>query len=448
MNKISILIVLVILCYLSACSEGGIGGTGGIIAPDPSPISNTTMSGQGNKGPFANASILSIQTVNNDGSVSNVVRNGTFSDLGAFTFSAEAGSTQLVSINGSFFSENEGVTTSESIELKAVIEVGDSQANVNVATHLIHQRIIQLITDGMATVTAINVAEDELKIALTNILPIPSSSFTFTDLVVINRLGDGMNEEANAWLLALSSLLESYAIQQSSGSTVANLSLFLDALSSEFSTAGMLDLNPRLDDLLAARKSLNPDQILQNLFFFDSSFKSELLRESGAVAETDIADFACGVFAGQILCVDPITAAAAEAAAANTAAETASVAEASAAEAAAALVTAEAASSADASEATAIAISDAQAALDAAEAAAIQAAMQALDAAEADADDEVLSAPPLQLTVIALATSINNVVADMNLFIDSDNDGLVNALDDDDDNDGIKDDEDITPYGN
>jgi hypothetical protein len=38
-------------------------------------------------------------------------------------------------------------------------------------------------------------------------------------------------------------------------------------------------------------------------------------------------------------------------------------------------------------------------------------------------------------------------VADMNLFIDTDADGIVNALDDDDDNDSIEDSSDSTPYG-
>ena len=162
-------------------------------------------------------------------------------NFGAFNFTAEANTKILLTIVGTYFSENSGTNTSSEIMLQGVVAVRQSSANVNVATHLIHLRVIQLIKDGMAADLAINTAEDELILAFSELLAAPTSSLDFSDLVVINKLGNTLSVEGNAWLLALSSLLEKTAIEQSmdSENIVATLSHLANNSTSSSATAAL-----------------------------------------------------------------------------------------------------------------------------------------------------------------------------------------------------------------
>jgi hypothetical protein len=347
------LLLFSLFFLVNGCSEGGIGGTGGII-PAASPgaasaVVSVVVSGSANKGPYADTAPVTSRMISDSGALSSETVSGVMAAglYGGYTIEIATETTQLAQISGAYFSENLGVTDALAT-LQGVVLAGSSSANINVATHLIHLRVINLMSDGMAAAVAIDSAEAELLLELSRLLPSPSNAITFSNLVLLNAQPESINPEGNAWLLALSSILEKSAliVDVSAGSTSMesrSVEDILTTLAADLESDGTL-FDENLAGLLDARAQINPDLIHRNLLFLDESLRESILLASGEVSAEDLDDYACGVFQNEIKCA-------------------------------------------------------------------------------------------------------GIGVADMNLFIDTDADGIVNALDDDDDNDGIEDSMDPTPYG-
>ena len=69
-----------------------------------------------------------------------------------------------------------------------------------------------------------------------------------------------------------------------------------------------------------------------------------------------------------------------------------------------------------------------------------------LGAEASDAVGDVLASSDVEDGVVVVRLPLTDSVADMNLFVDTDGDGIVNASDDDDDGYGTPDSTDETPY--
>lgn len=371
-------IALLVILLVQGCAEGGIGGTGAVLPPLPGSQfkqdSNVSMDGQGNKGPFADGARVTVRTLSGifetEGASSGA--------LGAFAVFVPDGEARRIDVTGTYFSESAGTVSASNISLSAiVVGVTGRHANVNAATHLVHRRIIRLIDSGVDAVSAIEMAEAELLLALSPILPAPANPLDFSLLVVINAAQDPRNEEGNAWLLALSAVIEQSAIDlaAANGTAVnAELATLLTQLSAAFEpdgTFGPADLDP----LMTAHARINPNVVHDHLLHLESSLLTSALVSAG-VTETQAANLFCVVIGSDIKCVD-------------------------------------------------------------------------------SSDNVALSAGPTfgqhadgsdSTSLVSLA--LGSVVADLNRFLDSDADGIVNIDDDDDDNDGTPDSEDDTPFGN
>lgn len=355
--------VLLILALLLGCAEGGTGGTGGLVPP-PQPTT-VGISGQANKGPFAEGAFVTVSQLDETGETVSTQTSATLG-AGRYDLSVLEDSVSLISVEGRYFSEATGEFSSEEIEILGVFAgTEDDQANVNVLTHLIHDRVLQLMADGTSAQVAIDMAEDEIILALSGVIPSPASDVRFTDLVVLNVLQEDPTEEGNGYLLALSSIFEQYAITLSEGSgTSASVELanVLDSISADLAEDGMLVLAEE-PALLAAQQSLNPNEIHQHLFEFDADFKDQAIAELDTAPSQESSELDCRVNLDRLACF---------------------------------------------------------------------------------VSDETVSSVADLETVGSV--SLSNIVADMNLFIDSDGDGLVNADDDDDDGDGIDDESDPAPF--
>lgn len=362
---------LLVVTLLQGCAEGGIGGTGGITGGTP-PVD---MSGQGNKGPFADGARVRVASFS--GTVE--AEFGSAGALGEYSVSIPEDAVRRVTVEGAYFSETLGAVIDSNIALSGVV-VGarERHANVNVATDIVYPRIVELVDGGMAADIAIETATSELLLALSPVLPSPANPVDFNELVLINAAQENANEEGNAWLLALSAIVEQTAIDMAdaNGTSVqSELATLLTELSAGFRADGTLATS-LLDALIAARAHVDANVVHDNLVHLDEDLLGEAFAESTGNALNSLSEVTCIVLGSEIKCVEP---------------------------------------------ATGVTL----------------ATGPAFGQTADGTDSESL-----------VSFELTKVVADLNLFLDTDGDGVVNSLDEDDDNDGTPDSEDDTPFGN
>jgi hypothetical protein len=359
MKKRATMLVIGLMALVAGCSEGGIGGTGSVVE-GPAPL---MVFGQANKGPFGPGAVITAARLDQS---TVQVQSQTTGKLGEFSLALVPGETYLLNASGTYFSELTGSDAGTNLVLAAIVqpEAGEP-VNVNVATHVIHQRVLALLggNSGVGVDTAIATATNELVLALTSVLPAPVNPMVFSELLLINAAQNTRNDEGNAWLLALSALLETAGGQ--------HVSELLNAMTQGFASSGTLDVSI-LAQLNAAIGQIDPDTIMLNLINLEPAFSRNALVNSGAFTAAEAASVDCRVFSSRLLCAgsEPIPAGS------------------------------------------------------------FDSALGQL----ASADSQ--------------AVSVSALVADLNQFIDTDRDGLVNTDDADDDNDGIEDLADVTPYDN
>ena len=164
---------------LASCGGGG-GGTPGAAAPSATspPTSPVLVEGAVQKGPFIVGSTVLINRLDSTGRSTNATLLAEIKDsVGSFSFTTDqSGPVQIVA-TGYYFSELTGQISQGMLTMKALYEVSaDTRqtARVNILTHLINDRVLELIADGQPTLReAIAQAEDELIAALSAALPIP-----------------------------------------------------------------------------------------------------------------------------------------------------------------------------------------------------------------------------------------------------------------------------------
>jgi hypothetical protein len=138
-SKISLVLGV---CLLQACAEGGISGTGSVTDPvtvDPgNEPTFVDVTGQANKGPFGTGAQVRARMIEND-TVRATMTSGL---LGEFTVQMHEGLAGQIDVTGKYFSEHLGQMSADPITLSAMV-MGDADvpANVNVATHVIHLRL-------------------------------------------------------------------------------------------------------------------------------------------------------------------------------------------------------------------------------------------------------------------------------------------------------------------
>ena len=191
--------------------------------------------------------------------------------IGSFSFeTTERGPVQIVA-TGYYFSELTGQISDGQLTLRALYEVSDDArqvAHVNILTHLINDRVLELISDGQPSLhEAIAQAEDELVAALADALAIPDLN-EFSALSFYDSATSQNNTLGNAYLLALSTGFYKYAktkAQEFGTATDAELTLVLNRISDDLADDGRLQPGPFIGEFVTAIRSLSPETIAANL---------------------------------------------------------------------------------------------------------------------------------------------------------------------------------------
>jgi N-acetylneuraminic acid mutarotase len=268
-------VCLLAVLALAACG-GGSGGSGGAtppaVTPPPVSVASVLVEGAVQKGPFIVGSTVLINRLDNRGQSTPSTLVAEIEDsVGSFSFKTdELGPVQIVAM-GYYFSELTGQISDGVLTLRALYEVNDDTrqtAHVNILTHLINDRVLELIADGQPTLReAIAQAEDELVVALSDALVIPDLN-EFSSLSLYDLATSQNNTLGNAYLLALSTGFYKYAktkAQEFGTATDAELTLALNRISDDLADDGRLRSGPFIEEFVTAIRSLSPETIAANL---------------------------------------------------------------------------------------------------------------------------------------------------------------------------------------
>ena len=205
-----------------------------------SAASPVSIEGTVQKGPFIVGSTVLINRLDSRGrSTPSTLLAEIEDSIGSFSFeTTERGPVQIVA-TGYYFSELTGQISDGQLTLRALYEVSDDSrqvAHVNILTHLINDRVLELISDGQPSLDeAIAQAEDELIAALSDALAIPNLN-EFSALSLYDSAASQNNTLGNAYLLALSTGFYKYAktkAQEFGTATDAELTLVLNRVSDD-----------------------------------------------------------------------------------------------------------------------------------------------------------------------------------------------------------------------
>ena len=266
---------LVIVLLLAGCGGGG-GGDQPAPAPNPQqnppPSASVDVRGTVQKGPFLVGSTVLINRLDNMGrSTSSTIVSQVEDSIGSFDFvSNEPGPVQIVA-SGYYFSELTGQLSNGTLTLRALYQLTNQpnqRAHVNMLTHLINDRALQLISgSGKSFNDAIAQAESELLVAFQRALPVTGVA-TFSGLNIYNTSTTAVAPVGNVYLLALSTAFYEYAATKAAefGTTTdAELTLILNTLSADLAADGDIDKPGFVDEFIRAVRSLSPEAIADNL---------------------------------------------------------------------------------------------------------------------------------------------------------------------------------------
>jgi len=193
------LIGFVSTILLAACGDDGNSSSGdGVVK-----ISDKTISGVSQKGPFVNGSSVTVQELDGEtlaqtgASYEGKIKN----DMGEFSVKVAKLASQyaLLKANGFYRNEVTGGKSKSQVTLYALTDLSDrDEVNVNLLTHLEYERTMYLASDGMSVGEAKKQAENEV-LASFGI----EGDFANSEDLDIFGAGDG-----NAALLAVSVLMQ------------------------------------------------------------------------------------------------------------------------------------------------------------------------------------------------------------------------------------------------
>ena len=226
----------------------GAGSCGGSSGPPP----KITLSGGVQKGPFVLGSSISISPLDSVGNpTGQVFKTQTTSDEG--DFSIDFAYTGLVELeaNGFYYNEVTGQLSGAPITLRAYDSISTSgmqSAHINFITHMTHDRIKALLQNGDDLPTATAQAESELRAAL----PVgPPGYDPMTPGLDLDLLGG--DTDANAYLLAASTVVMQLAKDQGMGSIDAEAQQLADSIAADLADDGQLMPTPKAELRYAMR---------------------------------------------------------------------------------------------------------------------------------------------------------------------------------------------------
>lgn len=160
-------LLTVLVALVAGCGDGdggdvsppGGGGGGGGSTP------SAAVAGTGQKGPFQPGGTVTATELNDDGTPANGSTDGSVMDDGDFDLSSLTwqGPTE-VAVSGTYFDETTGTFSSDSRTLRAIVDAAAATTtNVNLYTHILAARIIELMGQGDALADARAQGQGELE---------------------------------------------------------------------------------------------------------------------------------------------------------------------------------------------------------------------------------------------------------------------------------------------
>ena len=274
-------VCIIFSVLLTACGGGGSSPQPPISSPQPlisAPdpvVPSVDVTGAVQKGPFLVGSTVLINLLDDSGRpTDSTIVTAIEDSIGSFSFSTDNRGVVQIVATGYYFSELTGQVSDSVLTLRSLNQLTDDPqqtAYVNIMTHLVNDRVLELIATGeLSLAEALTQAESEFVVAFFDALPVSDIS-DFSALSVYDTAFPGEGTEGsigNAYLLALSTAFYKYAETKAEafGTTAdAELTLILNQLSDDLADDGLLQTPGFLDEFVAAIRSLSPASIAENL---------------------------------------------------------------------------------------------------------------------------------------------------------------------------------------
>jgi hypothetical protein len=205
-----------------------------------------SITGKAQKGPFITGTNITLNELNSKlGQTGKSFTTSIIADDGSFSLrDMELNSSMaLLTANGYYFSEIYGELSGATLTLQAISDLSKNETvNINVFTHIIKERVLNLVSAGLSFSQANRQAKDELYSFL-NVTEAFDTDFENMDIT-----GD---KEQNAVLLAFSVILQRYTMMMNErAGLTAELTQLLVNLSADFSADGAISNQALIDALL------------------------------------------------------------------------------------------------------------------------------------------------------------------------------------------------------
>lgn len=223
------------------------------------------IAGAVQKGPFVLGSSITVSTVDGVANpTGRVFPTSTTDDLGDFDIRLSYHGFVVIEGNGFYYNEVTGKLSSAPLTLRALYDVvgGSTQhAYVNIITHLTFDRVKQLSRSSSLPLGAATAqAEAELRAGL----GIGGAGFDPHTPGVHMSIAGG-DDDANAYLFAVSAILAQIASDTANGASVdATLQELLNMLSSSFAESGQIDPG-FVQQIVDVQKNVDPQTIMNLL---------------------------------------------------------------------------------------------------------------------------------------------------------------------------------------
>ena len=249
MKKFNMLLLVFAIGFFISCKK------------DKENTSSYSFNGKAQKGPFVIGTNIVINELNSNLSQTGKTFTTTIkTDDGSFSLNnVELKSNfGLITANGFYFSEIYGELSGANLSLQALVNLsGKESINVNVLTHIIKDRIGNLVASGMSFQDANEKAKSEFYdfLGVKNKFDIDFENLDIT-----------VDEEYNAALLSFSIILQRYTNSLNERAALtAGLTQLLSSLSSDFADDGVVSNQKIIDTLLFNISQLNLIDIRKNI---------------------------------------------------------------------------------------------------------------------------------------------------------------------------------------